>query len=133
MKKKLFTGTTAALCLLATLSFSPLPGEEVDIEEIMAKVGNNIITRSDCEKRKQQYLWEMRELLSEEEYEKSLKEIDRNVLQDLINEMMVEYRARELSITIPDEAQPFPRMPSRPLDAVSGGRWSWQNVSRPKN
>jgi len=104
MKKNLFSGVILVFILLITLSFSFSDENEVVVEGIMAKVGDTIITRSDFEKRKEQFLLEMRETMDAGEYEKNAGNIDGSVMDDLINEALVEYRARELSIAIPEEA-----------------------------
>jgi peptidyl-prolyl cis-trans isomerase SurA len=100
--KKYFTLVTALWVLFSVTGVSAQ--EEIVIEEIVAKVGGKIITRSEYNKRKDQVLLEMQEFMSESEYEQMLPRLDEKVLDDLISEALVEYKAAEYGLTVPETA-----------------------------
>jgi len=105
LKMKIFVSLMILFSLFYTgMDFTASGEEEAVIEEIMAKVGGKIITRTEFNKRKEQVLVEMQEFMSEEEYGSNLDRVDERVLNDMIHEALVEQKAAEYAIAIPESA-----------------------------
>lgn len=81
----------------------PLGGTAADrvvLEEIVARVNNEIITLADLERSRRQLRQELSEKYSGEELEKQLREREKNVLRDLIDQSLLVQRATDLGISV---------------------------------
>jgi peptidyl-prolyl cis-trans isomerase SurA len=75
----------------------------VVVEEIVARVGNEIITKSDYEKEQQRLYDQLSKRLQGEELKKEYAEESNQLLDFMINEKLLEQRARELDLNVDDE------------------------------
>jgi peptidyl-prolyl cis-trans isomerase SurA len=81
---------------------SLLPAATV-VEEVLAKVGNEIITRSDYQKEEQRLYEELGRRYQGEELEKQFAEQRSSLLEFMINQMLLDQRAKELEINVDEE------------------------------
>lgn len=79
-----------------------LPAATV-VEEVLARVGNEIITRSDYQKEEQRLYEELGRRYQGEELEKQFAEQRQSLLDFMVNQMLLEQRARELDISVDEE------------------------------
>ena len=89
------------LFLLFAISFQA--GAAVVVEEILARVGNEIITKSEFEKEEKRLYEQMSRQLQGEELQKQYEAQRKGLLDFLINQKLLEQRARELDLNVDDE------------------------------
>jgi parvulin-like peptidyl-prolyl isomerase len=76
-------------------------GEAKLVDEVIARVDARVIMRSSFENRSKAILEQLKQQgLNGEELEKKFKEIQPQILDDLINELLLVQRAKELSINV---------------------------------
>ena len=85
-------------CAVAIPGFSA-----VVIEEIMARVGDQIITKSDYESQMQRMEDELKRYYKGDDYDKQLADQKRQLLDFMINQILLEQKAKELNITVEDD------------------------------
>lgn len=73
------------------------------IEEIVARVGNEIITKTDYETELQRLREELTHRFQGEEFEKQFSEGKRLLLDYMINQRLLDQKARELDINVDEE------------------------------
>lgn len=78
-------------------------GAATVVEEILARVGNEIITRSDYQKEEQRLYEELSRRYQGEELEKQFAEQRAALLDFLVNQMLLDQRAKELDISVEEE------------------------------
>ena len=100
MKKFLLA---AVVCLAA----SATPGFAADVqllEEIIAKINGDIVTRTEIEKSKTQLRAELAQRgVKGEELEARVKEADASILANRIDQLLLQQKGRDLSITVDAE------------------------------
>lgn len=96
MKKSIFLIT---FVLVVTLSMSP--GQT--IEEIVAVVNNEIITRSDYEMQLQAIYQILKSQLQGEEFEKQFMKIKDSLLESMIKEMLLLQEAKERGLNVTEQ------------------------------
>lgn len=100
MKKFLLA---AVVCLAA----SAMPGLAADVqllEEIIAKINGDIVTRTEIEKSKTQLRAELAQRgVKGEELEARVKEADASILANRIDQLLLQQKGRDLSITVDAE------------------------------
>src|SRR5687767_4387474 len=84
------------LAFVATLSADTV------VEEIIARINNEIITKSDFQEGKQQLLAELRQQ-NPEEADRAFAEREKDTLRDLIDQQLLTQRGRDLGITADTE------------------------------
>ena len=89
----------AAILLSATL---PLSGAEL-VEAIVARVGDRIITTSQYERRFEAAKSEIEALFTGDDRANRLRQLEANLLDEMIGELLVRDRADQLDITVSDE------------------------------
>ncbi|HYH00014.1 MAG TPA: peptidylprolyl isomerase [Terriglobales bacterium] len=87
------------VCLLTLGAFA---GDSV-IEEIIARVNNQIITRSELQRSKEQMANEIRQQYSGAEAEQKLQQGEQNILRDLIDQQLLIQKGQDLGITADTE------------------------------
>ncbi|HET8666665.1 MAG TPA: peptidylprolyl isomerase [Terriglobales bacterium] len=97
MKRLLLLPLT--LCLVAASAFA---GDTV-IEEIIARVNNQIITRSELQKNKEQMMNEVRQQFSGMEADKKIADDEKNLLRDAIDKQLLIEKGADLGITADTE------------------------------
>lgn len=86
------------------LSLAPLgAGERVILEEIVARVNNEIITLADLEQSRQLLEQELSQQYSGEELKRKLQEEELNLLRDLIDQSLLVQRAGEMGLSVETE------------------------------
>ena len=90
----------AAPLLLAQTQTS---GSDTVVEEIVARVNNNIITRADMRKAKDQLYAEAKQQQDQVAAEQDAKEHEKDLLRDLIDQQLLLEKAQELGITADTE------------------------------
>jgi peptidyl-prolyl cis-trans isomerase SurA len=85
-------------CAVAIPGFST-----VVVEEIMARVGDQIITKSDYEAQMQRMEDELKRYYKGDDYDKQLADQKRQLLDFMINQMLLEQKAKELNITVEED------------------------------
>lgn len=73
------------------------------VEEIAARVGNEIITKSDLEKAYARLYADLGHRVQGEELEKEYAEQKKQILEYLVNQKLLEQRAKELDLNVEDE------------------------------
>ncbi len=73
------------------------------VEEIAARVGNEIITKSDLEKAYARLYSDLSRRVQGEELEKQYAEQKSQILEYLVNQKLLEQRAKELDLNVEDE------------------------------
>ncbi len=73
------------------------------VEEIVARVNNNIITRADMRKAREQLYTEARQQTDQIAAEQDAKEHEKDLLRDLIDQQLLLEKAQELGITADTE------------------------------
>lgn len=93
----------AVLCstsfFLTLLSFA----QQKVLEEIVVRVNDDVITRTDYEKSKQQLRQELSQEYFGAELERQVALREKNVLRDLIDQLLLIQRAKELGISVDNE------------------------------
>ena len=84
---------TVALAALATIALAAWPARAEIVEEIVARINDSIITRSELEGRRAGLARQMAERLQGEELERRLREAQDAVLFDMINEELLVQQA----------------------------------------
>lgn len=77
--------------------------EQKVLEEIVARVNDDIITRSDFEKSKQQLRQELGQQFFGADLEREFAVREKNVLRDLIDQLLLIQKAKELGISVDTE------------------------------
>jgi parvulin-like peptidyl-prolyl isomerase len=90
------------LLLIAMLAMTaPARSEVVVVEEIIAKVNGDVITRSEYERVRQEIRSEIeRQNLGEPEKAAAIEEREKGILRDLVDERLLVQRAEDLSINV---------------------------------
>ncbi|MGB7622452.1 MAG: peptidylprolyl isomerase [Terriglobia bacterium] len=78
-------------------------GEQKVLEEIVARVNDDIITRSDFEKSKQQLRQELGQQYFGADLEREVAVREKNVLRDLIDQLLLIQKAKEVGISVDTE------------------------------
>ncbi len=78
-------------------------GSDSVVEEIIARVNNNIITRADLRKAREQLFSEARQQPDAATAEQQAKEHEKDLLRDLIDQQLLLNKAQELGITADTE------------------------------
>ncbi len=73
------------------------------VEEVVARVGNEIITKSEYEDQSQRLYQELSRRMQGDELQKQYDEQKKNLLVFLINQKLLDQKARELDINVDDE------------------------------
>ncbi len=92
----------APLLLLAQAQTQTTPSDTV-VEEIVARVNNNIITRADMRKAREQLYAEAHQQTDQVAAEQDAKEHEKDLLRDLIDQQLLLEKAQELGITADTE------------------------------
>ena len=85
-------------CAIAFPAFST-----VVVEEIMARVGDQVITRSDYDAQMQRMEEELKRYYKGADFDKQLADQKRQLLDFMINQMLLEQKAKELNINVEDD------------------------------
>jgi len=93
MKKVFLAGVLVSLAALCAFA-----GDTV-VEDIIARVNNQIITRSELQRAKEQAETEAKQQNSGPDANPKLADIDKNVLRDLIDQKLLVQKASDLGIT----------------------------------
>ena len=88
--------------LLAQAQTQTTPSDTV-VEEIVARVNNNIITRADMRKAREQLYAEAHQQTDQVAAEQDAKEHEKDLLRDLIDQQLLLEKAQELGITADTE------------------------------
>jgi peptidyl-prolyl cis-trans isomerase SurA len=88
--------------LLAQAQTQTTPSDTV-VEEIVARVNNNIITRADVRKAREQLYAEAHQQTDQVAAEQDAKEHEKDLLRDLIDQQLLLEKAQELGITADTE------------------------------
>ena len=86
------------VCMLVTVA-----APAATVEEIAARVGNEIITKSDLEKAYDRLYSDLSRRLQGEELETQFAEQKKQILEYLVNQKLLEQRAKELDLNVEDE------------------------------
>jgi len=73
------------------------------VEEIVARVGNEIITKSDLEKAQQRLYADLGRKVKGEELEKQFGEQKKEILDYLVNQKLLDQKAKELDLNVEEE------------------------------
>ncbi|MGC8794340.1 MAG: SurA N-terminal domain-containing protein, partial [Bryobacteraceae bacterium] len=94
---------------LGLLAIAPLIAADVRVvEEIIAKVNNEIITRGEIERARKQLEQSLRQQgLSPAQIKQALEEADRNALREKIDQLLLLQRARDLNINVDNEVSRY--------------------------
>jgi peptidyl-prolyl cis-trans isomerase SurA len=96
----LFTVFLAAPLMLAQ---APAPVSDTVVEEIIARVNNNIITRADLRKARQELYGEAQQQQDRAAAEQQAKEHEKDLLRDLIDQQLLLAKAQQLGISADTE------------------------------
>jgi peptidyl-prolyl cis-trans isomerase SurA len=100
MKKLFFLVLAVLLGIPSLLAQTPVSStSDTVVEEIIARVNNNIITRADVRKAKDQLYTEARQQPDAAAAEADAKDHEKDLLRDLIDQQLLLYKAQELGIT----------------------------------
>jgi peptidyl-prolyl cis-trans isomerase SurA len=100
MKKLFFAVLAVLLGIPSLLAQTPVSStSDTVVEEIIARVNNNIITRADVRKAKDQLYTEARQQPDAAAAEADAKDHEKDLLRDLIDQQLLLYKAQELGIT----------------------------------
>jgi peptidyl-prolyl cis-trans isomerase SurA len=88
--------------IVCVVTLSAFAGDSV-IEEIIARVNNQIITRSELQRSKDQMANEIRQQYSGAEAEQKLEQGQQNILRDLIDQQLLIQKGQDLGITADTE------------------------------
>ncbi len=89
------------ICLLAWLALPALAADTKVVEEIIAKVNGEIVTRSEMERSGLEIRAEMeRGGLSADKLEETVKERQKDVLRDLVDQSLLTQKGKELNISV---------------------------------
>lgn len=100
MKKQVLS--MIELALLATLVPAPSRAEQV-FEEIVARVNNDIITKSDYERSRELIRRELQKNLKGAELEKAVAQQERDLLKTMIEDQLLVQKAADLSLSADTE------------------------------
>ncbi len=90
-----------ALLLALLILTAPVRSEVVIVEEIIAKVNGDVITRSEYDRVMQEIRAEIeRQNISEQEKAAALKQRETGIIRDLIDERLLVQRGKDLSINV---------------------------------
>lgn len=89
------------VCLFLLTAASLFAGQVV--EEIVARIGNEIITKSDFDQQAQRLYAELSRRLQGEELEKQYQQQRKGLVEFLVSQKLLDQKARELDISTDDE------------------------------
>lgn len=89
-------------CIAGFWTFSSFAEQKV-LEEIVARINDEIITKSDYEKSKQQLREELGHQYFGPELERQLAIREKNVLRDLIDQLLLVQKAKEIGVSVDTE------------------------------
>jgi peptidyl-prolyl cis-trans isomerase SurA len=87
----------------ATAASTANPPSDTVVEEIVARVNNNIVTRADMRKAREQLYAEAHQQTDQIAAEQDAKEHEKDLLRDLIDQQLLLEKAQELGITADTE------------------------------
>ena len=91
--------------IYAILAVSAFGAEVQVIEQIIAKVNGDIITRSDIERSREQVIAELRERgrMPADQIQQVVKEREKDALRDQIDQLLLIQRGKEMTINVDPE------------------------------
>jgi parvulin-like peptidyl-prolyl isomerase len=96
------------ICVLLSLSASLYAADIALVEEIIAKVNGDIVTRSEVERGKRQIEADLKQRgVKVPELEKQLAEREKNVLSERIDQLLLVQKGREMSINVDPEVSKY--------------------------
>lgn len=100
----LVLGCASAMFATDTPETTPAAPPRTVVEQIVAKVNNEIVTRGDLERARHQLETELkRQNLAADKADELLKQAERDVLRDKIDQLLLVQKAKELSINVDTE------------------------------
>ena len=96
----LFAGTPL---LIAQTQAASTSSEDTVVEEIIARVNNNIITRADLRKAREQLFTEAQQQPDKTTAEQTAREHEKDLLRDLIDQQLLLQKAQDLGISADTE------------------------------
>lgn len=101
-------GTLVAADVPPTSAAKPAAVTPITVEEIVAKVNGDIITRSELERSRRQLEDGLKQRnLQPDELERTRAEVEKNILRDKIDQLLLIQRGRELDINVDPEVSKY--------------------------
>ncbi|MBI1896068.1 MAG: peptidylprolyl isomerase [Acidobacteria bacterium] len=95
-------------CVLLLCAIPLLAADAAVVEEIIAKVNGDIITRTELERTRKQLEAELRQRgLSDPELEKEMKERSNDILRERIDQLLLVQKGKELNINVDPEVSKY--------------------------
>lgn len=94
--------------LIVAVACAVSAAEVTVVEQIIAKVNGDIITTSDIQRARKQFIEEMKNRkVPQAEIEKTLAEVEKNALRDKIDNLLLLHKGKELNINVDGEISKY--------------------------